>query len=272
MKHIRTLCSALAAALSVGAMAPAVAGDTTGISKVELRPGWRMDDGTHMAALHIVLEPGWKTYWRAPGDAGIPPQFDWTGSRNITGISANWPTPEVFFEQGMRSVGYTSDVVIPLHLEADAAGAEMHLEGDMTIGICKDICIPAQLSFEATLPPSQTRPDPTIAAALTDMPYTAREANVGTVKCRIEPARDGGLVLHTRIDMPSVGGTEYVVVEAANPHIWVAEPDSKRDGGSLYASTRLVHVEGRSFALDRSKLRFTVIGPSRAVDIQGCTP
>lgn len=272
MTHLRLFARLLAAALFLTAPTEILAGDTTGISRIELRPGWRMEDGTHMAALHLMLEPGWKTYWRAPGDAGIPPQFDWTGSQNVAGVSTSWPTPQIFFEQGMRSVGYMSDVVIPLHLTAATAGADIQLRGEMKIGICKDICIPAQFSFTATLPPSTTQPDPTIAAALTDTPYSAREAQVGAVQCRIEPATDGGLVLHTRIDMPAVGGTEYVVVETGNPHVWVAEPDSRREGGSLVASTRLVHVDGRSFALDRSALRFTVIGSARAVDIRGCTP
>ncbi|MGJ8603121.1 MAG: protein-disulfide reductase DsbD domain-containing protein [Marivita sp.] len=269
--HFRPLMSALAVALTSLAPAMAPASDmTTGLSKVDLRPGWRMADGTHMAALHIVLEPGWKTYWRAPGDAGIPPQFDWSGSQNISGISTEWPTPHVFYEQGMRSVGYQTEVIIPLHMRAAEAGTDIKLSGHMQIGICKDVCIPAELTFAATLPPSQTQPDPTIAAALTDRPYTAREGQVSGITCEIEPAQDGGLVLRTKIDLPSTGDPEHVVVEAGNPQVWVAEPDSMRDGGSLYASTRLVHVNGGSFVLDRSQLRFTVIGTSRAVDIQGC--
>ena len=271
MKHIRPIVSALAVAMSLFAPTIATADDMTGLSKVELRPGWRQADGTHMAALHIVLEPGWKTYWRAPGDVGIPPQFDWSGSQNIHAISANWPTPEVFFEQGMRSVGYTTEVIIPLNMTAQTAGAEMHLNGEMQIGICKDICIPAHLSFAATLPPSPKRPDPMIAAALTDRPYTAKEAGVRTTTCHIEPSSDGGMVLHAEIKMPAPGSTEYVVVEAGNPHVWVAEPDSKREGDTLFANTRLFHVEGGSFALKRSDLRFTVISDGRAVDIQGCT-
>ena len=270
MTQITPFLSACALAMSL--VVPAAdAGETTGLDRVELLPGWRMSDGTHMAALRIVLEPGWKTYWRAPGDVGIPPQFDWSGSRNIASVSANWPTPEVFFEQGMRSVGYISNVVIPLHLTAQTRGADLHLSGDMQIGICKDICIPANLSFSATLPPAPNSPDPAIAAALTDRPYSASEAGVTGVTCRVEPGKDGGLVLHTAIDMPSSGGTEYVVVEAGNPRVWVAEPDSTRKGGTLHATTRLLHVEGRSFALDRSDLRFTVIGTSHAVDIQGCS-
>ncbi|MCK0151449.1 hypothetical protein MWU54_15510 [Marivita sp. S6314] len=272
MKLFRTLCTALIAALALTSPTVSSAGDTKGLSKVELRPGWRLQDGSHMAALHLVLEPGWKTYWRAPGDVGIPPQFDWSGSRNIRSVSTSWPTPEVFFEQGMRSVGYKREVVIPLHMTALRSGEDMSLSGEMQIGICKDICIPAHLSFEATLPPASTRPDPMIAAALTDMPFTAKEAGVTSVTCHLEPNTDGGLLLHTKIDLPSAGGTEYVVVEAGNPHVWVAEPDSRRDGGSLYATTRLIHVEGRSFALNRADLRFTVIGRSHAVDIRGCTP
>lgn len=272
MMHIRSLIASLVLALATVAPTIAPASDTTGLSLVELRPGWRMADGTHMAALHIVLEPGWKTYWRAPGDVGIPPQFDWAGSRNIHAVSTNWPTPVVFFEQGMRSVGYQTELVIPLHLTAQNGGADMLLAGEMQIGICKDICIPANLSFNATLPPNVTRPDPMIAAALADRPYSAREAGVQSVVCNIEPAADGGLILHASIDMPPAGGTEYVVVEAGNPHVWVAEPDSHRNDGTLHASTRLVHVEGGSFALNRSDLRFTVIGDARAVDIQGCTP
>lgn len=271
MKLFRPFLSAVALAFALFAPVEAPASDTLGIAKVELRPGWRMADGTHMAALHIELEPGWKTYWRAPGDVGIPPQFDWTGSRNISAVSANWPTPRVFFEQGMRSVGYKSAVIIPLHMTAKTAGTDMQLTGEMQIGLCKDICIPANLSFDATLRPSLTKPDPIIAAALTNRPYTAREAGVRKVTCRIDQGADGGLVLHAEIDMPAAGGTEYVVIEAGNPHVWVAEPDSHRDGATLFASTRLLHVEGGSFALNRSELRFTVIGDARAVDIQGCT-
>lgn len=271
MTHLRSLIGTLALALCLFAPAFAMAGNTPGLSKVELRPGWRMADGTHMAALHIVLEPGWKTYWRAPGDVGIPPQFSWDGSENIHAVSTNWPTPVVFFEQGMRSVGYKSEVVIPLHMTAQSGGATMHLQGALQIGLCKDICIPANLSFNALLPADVTRPDPVIAAAMTNRPYTAHEAGVLGVTCSIEAATDGGLLLHAKIQMPSAGGTEYVVVEADNPHLWVAEPDSHRDGMVLHASTRLMHVDGRSFALDRSSLRFTVIGAARAVDILGCT-
>lgn len=242
-----------------------------GVASAELRPGWRLTDGTHVAALHIVLEPGWKTYWRAPGDAGIPPRFDWTRSRNVASVAPQWPVPEVFIQQGMRSIGYAREVMIPLRVAPRQDGAAMRLDGVMELGVCKDICLPASLALSADLPQNATRPDPRIVGALADMPFSAREAGVRNVTCLVEPSPGGGLALRLRIAMPRVGGREVVVVETGNPQVWVAEPRSRREGGALHASTRLVHVEGRSFALDRSRVRITVLGARRAVDIRGCT-
>ena len=72
------------AALAISSLSTTIsADDLDDILQVELRPGWRRDDGTHIAALQISLAPGWKTYWRQPGDTGIPPKFDFTGSSNL---------------------------------------------------------------------------------------------------------------------------------------------------------------------------------------------
>ena len=74
----------LAALLCAGRAAPARAGgdylSPGAVADVSILPGWRTAAGTHMTALRVKLAPGWKTYWRAPGDAGIPPRFDWTGT------------------------------------------------------------------------------------------------------------------------------------------------------------------------------------------------
>jgi len=96
------------------------------------------------------------------------------------------------------------------------------------------------------------------------------EAQVSKVACTLTPIRDG-LGLSVEIDMPSAGKTETVLIETSDPQVWVAETDSSRSGGRLNARTELVHVSGQAFALDRSGLRFTVLGSDHAVDIHGCT-
>ena len=81
---------------------------------VSIVNGWQMADGSHVAALKFVLADGWKTYWRAPGEAGIPPQFDWRGSRNLARAEIEWPTPKQTMTNGMRTIGYEHVLVLPL--------------------------------------------------------------------------------------------------------------------------------------------------------------
>ena len=239
--------------------------------EAQVLSGWVMPNGDRMVALRLRLDPGWKTYWRAPGDAGIPPEFDWSRSRNLEGASVSWPTPEVFHENGMRSIGYTRDVIIPIRIAPDEGDAPVRLRGEMHLGVCSDICMPHTLHFDATLDTDETKPTPAIAAALAERPYSAKEAGVTAATCRIEPIEDG-LRIEARVDMPSAGGTEEMVIEPGRLDIWVSEPKTHRSGGTVVATSELMHVSGGAFALDRSDIRLTVIGTSHAVDIRGCTP
>ncbi|SFD46512.1 protein-disulfide reductase DsbD domain-containing protein [Roseivivax sediminis] len=260
----------LALALALLAPLPAAAERISGVVSATLRPGWRQADGTHVAALHLKLAPGWKTYWRAPGDAGIPPEFDWSGSRNLGSVAVTWPVPRIFHQSGMRSVGYKEEVVLPLTVRSTGSG-DVRLSGDVHIGVCDDVCLPATLRVDGVLPSSAGTVDPAIAAALADRPFSGAEAGVGAVRCTVAQGTGGALTLRAEIEMPEIGERESVVIETANPAIWVAEPDASRAGNRLIAETELMHVDKRAFAVDRSGLRFTILGAGKAVDILGCT-
>lgn len=239
------------------------------VAALEVLPGWQTADGDHMAALRITLAPGWKTYWRAPGDAGIPPQIDFSGSDNIGSAQFHWPVPEVFDQAGMRSIGYHDQVVVPIELTPQTAGVPIALSGVIDIGVCEEVCVPVRLPFMAELPASGGR-DGAIVAALVNRPLTAAEADVTAATCSVSPAADG-LTVTARISMPSTGGSEAVVIEAGDPAIWVSTPDVTRDGNVLTATVDMVHTVTPSFALDRSAVRITVLGRNNAVDIQGCS-
>ena len=122
--------------------APASAQMTAEIVEATLLEGWRTEDGSHMTALSLTLAPGWKTYWRAPGDAGIPPYFDWSGSENLGAGRLHWAVPEVYFINGMRSIGYETAVMIPMEIEPKAATEPIRIASDVTLGVCEEICIP----------------------------------------------------------------------------------------------------------------------------------
>lgn len=267
---IRFAClPAVLAACAALVPLPAAAQSLSDAVRVEVLSGWRMDDGTHMAGLRLALAPGWKTYWRAPGDAGIPPLIGFATSVNVGTVTPVWPTPTIFWQNGLRSVGYSERVVIPLHVAPQDAARAVSIGGALQIGICNDVCVPVDLDFAADLPATAQSPDPQIAAALADIPFTAAEASVTSVSCRVEGI-DDGLRVMARILMPPAGAREDTVIETGNPMVWVAEPVTGREGGVLTAVTDLVHVEGQPFALDRSALRITVLGSDHAVDIQGC--
>lgn len=266
MKWLKLFPVALAALTAVPAAAQSWIDD---VVRVEVLDGGPTDEGLHRAAIRFVLADGWKTYWRAPGDAGIPPEFSWKGSRNVAATQIAWPTPVVFDQNGMRSIGYVQEVVLPIDVYPSNAGEPIRLKGKIDLGVCKDVCIPSTVKFDHVLDVDAPA-HPAILAARSHRPYSAQEADVRSATCVITPTEDG-LRVEAHIRMPHAGGAEYTVMEAGNPQVWVSETTVDRQGDTLIATSDLMHGSARSFAVDRSALRFTVLGTKHAVDIRGCS-
>lgn len=271
MRQTLTKSAAAAAALFAIAMpAPALSGAAEGdIVRIEVLDGGLTPRGTHLGALRITLQPGWKTYWRAPGDAGIPPSFSWRGARNVGELSIIWPAPEVFLTSGYRTIGYHDQLVLPVEITPETPGKPVRLKGRMQLGVCKDVCVPAELKFDHQLDSSAGR-HPAIAAAMASRPWTAKEAGVRAASCSLHPTQYG-MTVTARISMPSAGGEEIAVIEPGNPRLFAGETSTRREGGQLVAETEFLPADGNSYAIDRSKLRITVLGKNHAVDIQGCS-
>ncbi len=238
------------------------------VVQISMLPGYRMSDDRHMAAIRIDLAPGWKTYWRAPGEGGVPTVLRLTDAEGVTGMAIHWPSPQVFFTNGLRSVGYEGSVILPVEFIVDTSGAA-EVEGRLELGVCYDVCMPISVDLEGALPASTAR-DGTIAAALSDRPYTATEAGAGAVNCSIEPINDG-LRVTVSAQVPDTGNDETVVVEHRDPMIWVSEAVTQRHGSSLTAVAEVVPADQGPFALDRGDLRITVIGSQRAIELDRCT-
>lgn len=104
--------------------------------------------------LEFDLAPGWKIYWRAPGDAGYPPSIDWTGSENLESAEILWPAPLRFSIFGLDTVGYEGKVVLPIAARPADETAPLRLEATLDYLACREICIPyqAELSVDGTSP------------------------------------------------------------------------------------------------------------------------
>lgn len=108
--------------------------------------------------LQIKLAPGWKTYWRSPGDAGIPPRLDWSGSTNLKTAKISWPLPEQFEAYGFKSWGYHDEVVFPIDIALQEVGKPLDLKLQLQLGICEDVCIPYTHEFTLSLDAQSARP------------------------------------------------------------------------------------------------------------------
>jgi DsbC/DsbD-like thiol-disulfide interchange protein len=264
---IKTPLSALT--LSICLALPAAARDPAPAT-VEVLQGWELPNGRRVAALQVTLQDGWKTYWRAPGDSGIPPQFNWNGARNIGDLQITWPQPKVFHDDGSRSIGYKGQLVIPLHIAPKRDGQPIRLKGRMDIGVCSDVCAPFTLKFDTVLEAAGPVPTPSIASAMASAPYSASEAGVRAATCHITPI-DEGLQIEARVTMPSAGGREEAVIEAGQDAIWVSEPETRRSGNQIIAVSQMYHSAGPAFSVNRSDVRITILGSNHSVDIRGCS-
>jgi DsbC/DsbD-like thiol-disulfide interchange protein len=104
------------------------------------------------AGIEIKLEPGWKTYWRDPGDSGAPPNFDFSGSENVKAVNVLWPAPQRFPDgAGGNSIGYADHLILPLHVVAADAARPTALRVKLDYDICANVCIPVQAELSLPL-------------------------------------------------------------------------------------------------------------------------
>lgn len=150
-----------------GAMAAASDWVESGETRVRLLSAGSVPDaeGRLRLGLEFDLDPGWKIYWRSPGDAGVPPQPDWTGSSNLRFAEIEWPAPHRFTLFGLQTFGYGDHVVLPVTAQAKRPAAPVRLHTDLSYLACSEICVPHQVTLALDLPADG---DGSEAAALID--------------------------------------------------------------------------------------------------------
>src|SRR6202048_5170104 len=169
--------SLLASSLAIDARAQdASPWQRDGHSAVRLLAGSR-SGAVLMGGIAFQLEPGWKTYWRTPGDSGVPPRFDFSKSENIEAVTVLWPAPTKFDDgAGGHSLGYHNQVVLPLRIVAKSADKPVTLRADINYAVCEKLCIPVQANAELSITSVASTEDSALFAALDTVP---KPANVG---------------------------------------------------------------------------------------------
>src|SRR5881392_1046104 len=147
-----------------------------GHSAVRLLAGSR-SSAVLLGGIAFQLDAGWKTYWRNPGDSGVPPRFDFSKSENIEAVTVLWPAPTKFDDgSGGYSLGYHNQVVLPLRIVAKNADKPVTLRADINYAVCDKLCIPVEASAELAITSVASTEDSALFAALDTVP---KPANVG---------------------------------------------------------------------------------------------
>lgn len=141
------------------ASSPATAWSRGEQAEVRLIVATRALSGTRLdAGLQFRMRPGWKTYWRSPGDAGFAARVDWSRSTNVAHVEMRWPAPHRFTLFGLETFGYADEVVLPLEIIARDAARPMRLVGHLEYLVCEAVCVPltAELTLDVPVGPPQT--------------------------------------------------------------------------------------------------------------------
>jgi DsbC/DsbD-like thiol-disulfide interchange protein len=135
------------------------------------------------AGIEVRLDPGWKTYWRYPGDSGVPPRFDFAGSDNLRTVQVLWPAPHRFTDESGTSIGYKDTVLFPLHVTASDPSKPVRLRLKLDYAICEKLCVPAEGRGELELS-DKGGPNAAIVAAEAHVPKPAKLGDPGPLSIR----------------------------------------------------------------------------------------
>ena len=167
--------------------------------------------------LEFRLKPHWKVYWRSPGDAGFPPQIDWTGSTNLAGTETAWPAPERFSVLGLETLGYTDHVVLPIEATLREPGKPVGLTAHLRFLTCADICVPYETTLALALPAG---PDVN----------TREEGLLETWRQKVPSSSAGGPLAIERAGIAGTGENQTLVVHVRaqrplkSPDVFVEGP------------------------------------------------
>ena len=204
------------------------------VSEVEsIRPGQPFQVG-----LHLRMEPEWHTYWKNPGDSGLPTRLTWKLPEGFQAAPIEWPFPKVFRQGPVTSYGYADEVLLTVTITPPsslAAAAPVTLAARADWLECRDICLPGRRELSLVLPVRSEAPRPSapwapaFAAARAHVPraaagwaFEARDLPAGVVLV-VRPPR-----AHAEIRRATFFPDRGQVIDHAAAQTWARATGSYR--------------------------------------------
>jgi DsbC/DsbD-like thiol-disulfide interchange protein len=235
-----------------------------GHSAVRLLAGSR-SGAVLLGGIAIQLQPGWHTYWRTPGDSGVPPRIDFAKSENIEAVTILWPAPTKFADgAGGTSLGYLKQVVLPLRIVAKNADRPVTLRAAINYAVCEKLCIPVEASAELPFTSVASTEDSALFAALDTVPKPANVGDPNPLTIR-DVKRDGKTVL---VDVAAPDSGEVnLFVEGPTPD-WALPVPKLLEHGPPGVKRFAFDLEGLPPGAkpEGAALKLTLVGGERAYE------
>jgi DsbC/DsbD-like thiol-disulfide interchange protein len=187
-----------------------------GHSAVRLLAGSR-SGAVLLGGIAFQLQAGWKTYWRTPGDSGVPPRFDFSKSDNIEAVTILWPAPTKFDDgAGGHSLGYHDQVVLPLRIVVKNADKPVTLRASVNYAVCEKLCVPVDAEPELAFTSVASTEDSALSAALDTVPKPANIGDPNPLTIR-DVKRDGKTTVQVDVVAPADAHNVSLFVEGPTP-------------------------------------------------------
>ena len=237
-------------------------------SAIRLISGTNKNGDAHLrAGVEIKMQPGWKTYWRYPGDSGVPPHFDFSGSENLKAATVLYPAPHLFTDETGQTLGYKDSVIFPLVVSPLEPGKPVQLRLKIDYAVCEKLCVPAEGHAELTLSASDSALDSALAAAEARVPKQVTAAQLGLTVRRVKDEKKPLVA----VDMGSPNGSP-IELFAEGPTAQWALPIPKRSQVAPAGRAQFdFELDGMPPGVDpkgQIDLTFTVVTGERAVEVK----
>jgi DsbC/DsbD-like thiol-disulfide interchange protein len=222
------------------------------------------------AGVEVKLATGWKTYWRYPGDSGVPPRFGFARSENVKDVVVRWPAPHRFADDGEVTIGYKGDVIFPLVVVPKDPRKPALLRLDLDYAVCERLCVPANAKAELLLPGEASADDGILLAAEARVPKRVVAGEPAPLAIRSVTREPGGAEPRVVVDVAVPDGAATIDLFAEGPTPDWALPVPIAVGGAPAGTKRFAFdVTGQPDGASTANvaLTLTAVADDRAIEV-----
>jgi DsbC/DsbD-like thiol-disulfide interchange protein len=212
------------------------------------------------AGVEFRMDPGWHTYWRYPGDSGVPPRFDFDASDNVREAKVSYPAPQAFVDESGTSIGYLEHVIFPVEVTPRDPSKPVNLKVTVNYAVCQKLCVPGEASLALTLG-DKSGFDPSLKAAEARVPKIVTPQQAGLSVHRASGAAKPSV----EFDVAGANGKNTQIFVEGPTAEWALPIPKPVEGSQTRYSFMLDGLPPGTDPKAPLELTFTIIGAGKAI-------